>query len=102
MTATSFQVPQGITQTETGVELYQNSPNPFIEMTLIYFRLAQKADVVLRLFDSKGKEITHKKGGYEAGEHHLVIHRGDLREPGMYTYRLETPFGAISRKLMMY
>jgi hypothetical protein len=32
----------------------------------------------------------------------LVIHRGDLREPGMYTYRLETPFGAISRKLMMY
>jgi hypothetical protein len=45
MTATSFQVPQGMTQTETGVELYQNSPNPFIEMTLIYFRLAQKADV---------------------------------------------------------
>ncbi len=87
---------------EEGVELFQNSPNPFIEMTQLRFRLAGATEVVVRLFDAKGHEVITKKGHYAPGEHHLVLHRTDLREAGLHTCRLETLFGTVSRKLMMY
>ncbi|MBK8194499.1 MAG: T9SS type A sorting domain-containing protein [Lewinellaceae bacterium] len=102
MIATHFNVQGGQPVAEGGVELFQNSPNPFIEMTLLWFRLPAIASVVLRIFDAKGKEVNAKYGTFEPGENHVVLHRNDLREPGMYTCRIETPFGTASRKLMMY
>jgi hypothetical protein len=103
MTAAQFQTQALPSKTAEGsVELFQNSPNPFIEMTLLRFRLPASADIFLRIFDSNGREVNTKNGSYQAGENHLVLHRADLREPGFYTCRLETPFGTASRKLMMY
>ncbi len=87
---------------EEQVELFQNSPNPFIEMTQLRFRLSGATEVVFRLFDSQGQEVVTKKGTYDSGEHHLVLHRADLQEAGLHTCRLETLFGTVSRKLMMY
>ena len=87
---------------EGTVELFQNSPNPFIGMTLLWFRLPAAADVFLRIFDTTGREVNTKNGTYQSGENHIILHRADLREPGFYTCRLETPFGTASRKLMMY
>ncbi len=87
---------------EAGVELFQNSPNPFIEMTQLRFRLSTPTEVVVRLFDPKGREVITRQGNYEPGEHYLVVHRSDLAEAGLHTYRLETMFGTITRKLMMY
>ena len=102
MIATQLHVQPGPAQTEGGVELYRNSPNPFIEMTLLWFRMPAPSKVVIRMFDAKGSEVVAKSGYYEAGEHHMVLHRADLREPGIYTCRLETPFGTATRKVMMY
>lgn len=103
MTAAQFQTQPLPSKTAEGsVELFQNSPNPFIEMTLLRFRLPAAAEVFLRIFDSAGREVTTKKGAYQPGENHIVLHRADLREPGFYTCRLETPMGTASRKLMMY
>ena len=102
MIATQFHVQGGHPMAEGGVELFQNSPNPFIEMTLLWFRLPAIANIVLRIFDAKGKEVSAKYGTFEPGENHVVLHRVDLRETGLYTCRLETPFGTASRKLMMY
>ncbi|MBU6341974.1 MAG: T9SS type A sorting domain-containing protein [Bacteroidetes bacterium] len=95
-------VPESPAKSEGGVELLQNSPNPFIEMTQLWFRLPALANIALRIFDAMGREISCKTGVFASGEHHLVLHRADLREPGFYTCRLETPFGTVSRKLMMY
>lgn len=102
MTVSHYQVRTNQAKSESSVELFQNSPNPFIEMTLLWFRLPAFADVALRIFDAKGKEVNTKYGAYHSGENHVVLHRADLREPGFYTCRLETPFGNASRKLMMY
>jgi|JI6StandDraft_1071083.scaffolds.fasta_scaffold291854_2 hypothetical protein len=102
MTAATFDaqiIPQ---KTEGNVELLQNSPNPFIEMTLLWFRLPAAANVLLRIFDAMGKEVNAKAGQYQSGENHMLLHRADLQEPGFYTCRLETPYGTASRKLMMY
>ncbi|HOY05327.1 MAG TPA: T9SS type A sorting domain-containing protein [Saprospiraceae bacterium] len=102
MIATQLHAQPGQPVLEGGVELYRNSPNPFIEMTLLWFRMPAASKVVIRIFDAIGCEVNAKSGQYEAGEHHMVLHRADLREPGIYTCRLETPFGTATRKLMMY
>ncbi|MBL7828615.1 MAG: T9SS type A sorting domain-containing protein [Saprospiraceae bacterium] len=102
MTVANFELPSAQQKTEGKVELLQNAPNPFIEMTLLWFRLPAASQVLLRIFDSKGKEVNNKSGQYQSGENHLILHRSDFQEPGFYTCRLETPFGTASRKLMMY
>ena len=102
MTAAQFEVPASPHKTEGNAELLQNSPNPFIEMTLLWFRLPATANIFLRIFDAMGKEVASKSGLYQPGENHIILHRADLQEPGFYTCRLETPYGTASRKLMMY
>ena len=102
MTAAQLDAPSLTQQTDGNVELLQNSPNPFIEMTLLWFRLPGAANVLLRIFDAMGKEINAKTGIFPSGENHMLLHRADLQEPGFYTCRLETPYGTASRKLMMY
>ena len=102
MTAAIFDIPATTQKTEGTVELMQNSPNPFIEMTLLWFRLPAASNVLLRIFDAMGKEVKAKSGQFQPGENHMILHRADLQEPGFYTCRLETPFGTASRKLMMY
>jgi hypothetical protein len=103
MAAASFQSQTVNGKTcEGNVELLQNSPNPFIEMTLLWFRLPAAADVFLRIFDTTGREVNAKRGTYQPGDNHIVLHRADLCEPGFYTCCLETPFGSATRKLMMY
>ena len=103
MNAAQTQVNAGrLSFTEGNVVLYQNSPNPFIEMTLLWFRIPAAMDVALRIFDAKGREVYSKAGHYAAGENHIVIHRSDLRDPGFFSARLETPIGIATRKMMMY
>jgi hypothetical protein len=84
------------------VSLLPNSPTPFIEMTLLWFRLPEASDVTLRILDSHGHVVSSKSGYFEKGENHMVLQRADIREPGIYLYRLETPFGSASRRLVMY
>lgn len=87
---------------EGDLQLLPNSPNPFIEMTLLYFRLPASADVLMRIFDGFGREVASKSGSFGAGENHMVLQRAELLEPGLYTYQLETAYGIARRKLMMY
>jgi len=93
---------QGQPIADIGLELMANAPNPFIEMTLLRFNLPANTDVTLRIYDSLGQEVYSHTGLFEKGENHIVLHRTDLPEPGMYSYQLETAFGIAGRKLMMY
>ena len=85
-----------------GLELLPNAPNPFIEMTLLWFNLPANTSVTLRVFDGLGKQVYTKTSTFEKGENHIILRRSDLREPGLYSYELESEFGVAHRKLMMY
>lgn len=87
---------------EDGLELMQNAPNPFIEMTLLWFNLPANTDVTLRVFNCHGLEVCTKAAFFEKGENHILLRRSDLKEPGLYSYQLESAFGIASRRLMMY
>jgi hypothetical protein len=41
----------------SGFELYQNSPNPFAETTVIGFNLPEATSATLRIFDELGREV---------------------------------------------
>jgi hypothetical protein len=93
---------QGQSISDTGLELLPNAPNPFIEMTLLWFNLPANTGVTLRVYDSRGQEVYTKAGNFDKGENHIILRRSDLIEPGMYAYQLESEFGIANRKLMMY
>ena len=84
------------------VRLFPNAPNPFLEMTLLRFELPEEGEVSLVVLDSHGHLITSRSDFFEKGENHIVLKRADIREPGIYLYRLHTEFGTVSRRLVMY
>lgn len=96
----SFQL--GHAAASNGLELLPNTPNPFIEMTLLRFRLPEATDVTLRFFDAEGREVSTRTTAGEAGDNQLRLSRTDFRQPGIYTYLLETAFGSAVRRLIMY
>jgi hypothetical protein len=88
---------------EGTLELLPNFPNPFIEMTMLRFRLPDPTQVILRIFDAGGREVKQKSAQFSEGEQHLLLQRVDLQEPGIYEYQLETPRGTSARrKLVMF
>jgi hypothetical protein len=96
------QAPQ-FTAQEGGIEVLPNFPNPFIEMTMLRFKIPNAAEVILRIFDSNGLEVKRKSAAYPKGEQQLLLQRVDLNEPGVYEYQIETPDGHSSRrKLVMF
>lgn len=96
----SFQL--GHSAAAKGLELLPNTPNPFIEMTLLRFHLPAASDVTLRLFDADGREVSARAIHGEAGDNQLKLSRADLSAPGIYTYLIETAFGSAVRRLIMY
>ena len=93
---------QGQPISYSGLELLPNAPNPFIEMTLLWFNLPANTSVTLRVYDALGREVYTRTNTFDKGENHIILRRSDLQEPGMYSYQLESEFGIANRKLMMY
>jgi hypothetical protein len=89
-------------QSELTIRLLSTTFHAFIEMTLLWFWLPAEAYVQLRIFNSEGREVATKSANFLAGENHLILRRQDLPEPGIYTCRIETRFGSVSRKVLLY
>ena len=79
----------------------QNYPNPFNPGTTIRFSLPGNSNVNLSVFNLLGQIVeTVDIGNKSAGEH-LVEFDGSRMASGVYFYRIETDFGAETRKMVM-
>jgi hypothetical protein len=87
--------------TEKGLVLYQNAPNPFREETVISFYLPQSDRVVLSIFDLTGKVLKTVNGTFNEGINHIKLLRNDLPTEGVYLYSLDTPSGILTRKMAL-
>ena len=86
--------------------LAQNRPNPFNAQTAIAYRLPTATDARLAIYNARGQIVqqlidTHASAGY-----HEVIwdgrdDRGRVLASGLYFYRLQTPQGALTRRLVL-
>ena len=83
----------------TGNILYQNTPNPFKEQTVIRFSLADDAqDAAICIFDMTGKML--KKLPISSGESSVSINGWELGE-GMFLYTLIVNGREIDTKRMI-
>ncbi len=90
-----------LTQIPTNYELYQNFPNPFNPTTTIRFALRARGEVIVRIFDLLGREITTLlKEELPAGVHQVVFDATELPS-GIYLYRIQTEGFCQTRKLLL-
>ncbi|HPC36751.1 MAG TPA: cellulase family glycosylhydrolase [Candidatus Marinimicrobia bacterium] len=81
--------------------LDQNYPNPFNLSTQISYQLPTSTFAVLKVFDIKGKELrTLVNERQSQGNHSVTFDATDLSS-GVYLYRLETPIGISTQKLLL-
>jgi len=81
--------------------LEQNYPNPFNPTTSIGFEVDQSSYVSLRVFDLQGRLVeTLVSKTLPAGQHTVSFDAKNLAS-GMYLYRLETPKGMLTKKMML-
>ncbi|MCR9132272.1 MAG: DUF1501 domain-containing protein [bacterium] len=82
-------------------KLHQNYPNPFNPSTNIQFTLPASVNVRLQVFNIQGQLIqTLIDGNVPAGQQNIRFDGSNLSN-GTYVYRLETPYGAASRKMTL-
>lgn len=88
------------------VVLEPNAPNPFNPSTTIFFALPQAASAALRIYDLRGGLVrTLVDRELHAGRHSLhwdgTNDAGEGLASGVYLYRLETPIGTSTRRMLL-
>ncbi|RMD71175.1 MAG: T9SS C-terminal target domain-containing protein, partial [Bacteroidetes bacterium] len=81
--------------------LYQNTPNPFGERTVIGFTLPEAAHATLTISDVTGKVLQVIDGDFHKGYNEIALSRHELPAAGVLYYRLETPTHSASRKMIV-
>ena len=84
----------------TDFVLYQNSPNPFDDITYISFSLEQNMQAELSIFDPSGKVIFKQNKIFATGLNRIPVSRDILQSPGSYFYSLKTEKAIATRQLI--
>lgn len=88
------------------VELSQNYPNPFNPTTAIRFGLPESGPIRLTVYNILGQRVTDLFRGVQQAGYHTYLwngrnDQGQSVASGVYIYRLETPGGVLSRKMLL-
>jgi hypothetical protein len=84
-----------------GFRLDQNYPNPFNPETRIQYTVPQSGAVNLAVYDVQGRYLrTLVDRTQAAGTYAVTLNAADL-PTGTYLYRLNTPRGTLTRKMVL-
>ena len=86
---------------EAGMQVYQNTPNPFSTTTIIPFELSSDKVVSLQIFDTAGRMIYNKSELYQKGLNRIQIHKDELSTTGILYYQLQTDDYSTSSKMIL-
>ena len=90
-----------VVTTNEKLDLQQNVPNPFAEITKINFNLPSSGNVNIILFDVTGREIkTILDKFHEKGLHSVELEGKNLHS-GIYYYKLSSGNKSITKKLII-
>jgi len=84
-----------------GFKLDQNYPNPFNPTTQIQYSLSQPGHVKLEVFNITGQRVAVLVNGNQAVGVKSVQFDASNLSSGMYIYRIVTPTGSLSKKMML-
>jgi hypothetical protein len=80
--------------------LHQNIPNPFSDVTEIFFELPDDANARISFFDLTGNLIRVVEGDYQKGMNKIVVTKQELQTTGVIYYTLETGVFTQTRKMI--
>jgi hypothetical protein len=93
--------PEPKTEIPSEFELSQNYPNPFNPTTNIKFNLPKTGNVVLKIFNTLGREVaTLKNETVSSGAHTVTFDAASLSS-GMYFYQLRYNEQVITKKMLL-
>ena len=81
--------------------LQQNYPNPFATSTTIRYSIPRAEQVVLRVYDTLGREVATLVDGVKMMGVHEVVFNAQSLPSGMYLYRLEADTFSDSKTLLL-
>jgi hypothetical protein len=81
-------------------EVYQNTPNPFIDQTSVGVLLPDASNVKLTVFDGTGRTVYIVEKELSKGLHIIELLSGSLPVQGLLYYRVESAFGSVERKMI--
>ncbi len=79
--------------------LYQNSPNPVSDQTMISFYNPVAQEIVFELIDLSGKKIISTSDYYDAGIQQISLNRAEIFGHGMFLYSIKSPTDKQTKKL---
>ena len=82
-------------------DLLQNIPNPFEDITTIYFQLPADGIVNITLFDMAGRQLKSLLNTYQEKGLHSVELINDNLPAGIYYYRITAGDKSLTKKLMI-
>jgi len=86
---------------QSGTFMYQNAPNPAMDVANIQFQTGATGSVRLRVLNTFGMEVIEAANGtMSAGSHTVQINVGTL-PAGMYFYELTTPDKKLMRQMIV-
>jgi hypothetical protein len=94
-------VADGLSPESSSFGLDQNYPNPFNPATEIGFRIDERGEVSLQVFDLLGREVaTLLKAELPPG-HHVMRFDGAELPSGVYLYRLQARGRTLTRRMVL-
>ncbi|MEM6376798.1 MAG: T9SS type A sorting domain-containing protein, partial [Bacteroidota bacterium] len=87
--------------TESGFNLYQNTPNPFKAETIISFKLPEFMEGVLEFKDISGRTILLKEGNFAKGYNEVSLNADELPSAGVYFYTLQAGKYTATKKIIL-
>lgn len=86
-------------QESSGLRVYQNSPNPFSELTRLNYYVPYRDRIELNVYNVLGVLVHHESEVVLPGAHSFSFDGGEL-QPGTYFYRVESRESIYSGKLV--
>ena len=84
---------------QTDAILYQNQPNPFVDLSVIEFYIPISAEVEFEFFNLSGQSLHRIKAQYVQGKHQISISRHELNHQGIIYCRMT--FGSTISTMKM-
>ena len=82
-------------------KVYQNTPNPFKEVTTIGFDLPTAATTTVKVFDVSGKVLSSVEVEGVKGYNTVELNRGQLSATGVLYYQVETANHTATMKMIL-
>ncbi len=81
--------------------LFQNTPNPFADVTTIGYVLPEAAEVTLTVYDMSGRVMNSAVVDGAKGINHFELNRSEIPAAGVLYYQVETDGYSATKKMVV-